>query len=245
MNHTCYKSRLDSGGSEEAASNRLFREWSAYERVVRNDYMHHRDFFAALASEVESRLNGPLWLVDLGCGDCRPVMSLLERFDIGSYVGIDESETALAGARLRLAKMPCPSELRCGSIIEELRRIQGRHNLALASYSLHHLSRKQKQEVLEHCRRLLRPDGMLAIVDIFLEDKELPERYIERWVDHARRTFSALSAEEMQALLAHVYCNDIPETASAYRRLGKAAGFERVTTLLQDRKRLNRLVVMY
>jgi ubiquinone/menaquinone biosynthesis C-methylase UbiE len=245
MDHNCCKSRLGPCGSKEAADNRLFREWDAYEKVVRNDYMHHRDFFAALACEVENRLDGPLWLVDLGCGDCGPVMPLFERFDIGGYVGIDESETASARARSRLAKMPCPSELRCGSMIEELHRVQGRHNLVLASYSLHHLSREQKQEVLEQSRRLLRRDGILAVVDIFLEDKESPERYMERWVDHARRNFSALSAEEMQALLAHVYCHDIPETVSVYRRLGRAAGFERFTTLLQDRRRLNRLVVLY
>jgi hypothetical protein len=67
MDHNCCKSRLGPRGSKEAADNRLFREWDPYEKVVRNDYMHHRDFFAALTCEVENRLDSPLWLVDLGC----------------------------------------------------------------------------------------------------------------------------------------------------------------------------------
>jgi hypothetical protein len=32
----------------------LFDSWNTYEKVVANDYMHHRDFFVALVQEVKA-----------------------------------------------------------------------------------------------------------------------------------------------------------------------------------------------
>lgn len=76
----------------------LFDEWTTYEQVVTNDYMHQREFFAALGRELSIRLHAPLSVVDLGCGVRAPFVTSLNCFEVIHYVGIDQSESVLARA---------------------------------------------------------------------------------------------------------------------------------------------------
>jgi ubiquinone/menaquinone biosynthesis C-methylase UbiE len=222
----------------------LFDEWTTYEKVVANDYMHHRQFFAALINEIRRRLQTPLSFVDIGCGDCASVLPLLGMVDVSNYTGIDQSETALAGARTNLDAAGVPFTLRCGGMLEELSQFDSEMNLAIASYSLHHLELWEKRQVLEACHRLLKPGGMLGVIDVFLEEGESRQSYYERWEENARRRFVVLQPAEMEDLLAHVRACDLPETLSAYNELGEAAGFEQVISVAQDPERLNRLIIL-
>ncbi len=223
----------------------LFDEWTTYEKLVANDYMHHRGFFAALAKEVDARLSEPLRVVDLGCGDCAPAVRLLKNFDIESYVGIDQSESALSRARANLASTGVPFDLRCGSMFEELSGLECSASLIISSYSLHHLERPEKQDILGECRRLLEPGGLLAIIDVFLEDSESRQAYLKRWESNARQKFSALAAQEVEDLLAHVHAEDRPETLATYRQIGEAEGFANFEALGRDAERLNGFVILY
>jgi ubiquinone/menaquinone biosynthesis C-methylase UbiE len=223
----------------------LFDEWSTYEKVVANDYMHHRNFFAVLLAQVASRFDRALSVIDIGCGDAQPVLTLLERLPVERYVGIDQSVAALDRARQALTETGISYDLRNGSMLKELRMLNGEFDLAIGSYSLHHLDREQKYSVLSECRRLLQANGLLAIIDVFLEEGESRSTYIERWQNNARLEFTALAPQELQALLEHMRSSDMPETVSEYRRIGGKAGFETVRPISQDPERLNRLVLCY
>jgi ubiquinone/menaquinone biosynthesis C-methylase UbiE len=225
-------------------ASKLFDEWTTYEKVVANNYMHHQEYFAALTREIRERLMKPLSIVDIGCGDCASVLPLLGTVDVSSYTGIDQSETALTGARTDLEAAGVPFTLRCGTMLEELSQLDGELDLAIASYSLHHLELREKRQVLEACHRLLKPGGMLGVIDVFLEEGESRQSYYERWEDNARRSFVALQPAEMEDLLAHVRACDLPETLSAYNELGEAAGFEQIVPVAQDPERLNRLIIL-
>ena len=222
----------------------IFSEWVSYEKIVANDYMHHRDFIALLAEHVGHELEQPLAIVDLGCGDAQPVLPLLRGFEVGRYVGVDNSPAAIDRARQALAGLAIPFELDCESMPGALAGLDGPFDLAIASYSLHHLDTEQKEHALRECRRLLRPGGMLGVIDVFLEEGETREDYIQRWQRNARETFTALGADEIGTLLDHVASCDLPETVSEYRRLAAAAGFPAMTPLGKDAERLNRLVVI-
>jgi ubiquinone/menaquinone biosynthesis C-methylase UbiE len=133
-------------------ASQIFDEWRTYEKVVAGDYMHHRDFFAALMNEVEARLAQPLAIIDIGCGDARPVLDLLRRYPIERYVGIDQSQAALELAHKSLKPLNISCDLRCESMLDEMSGLDGDYNLAIASYSLHHLDSNEKKAVLSECR---------------------------------------------------------------------------------------------
>ena len=227
-----------------ATMSKLFNEWTTYEKVVANDYMHHRDFLTALKLEVDRQLQAPLSIVDLGCGDCAPVMTLVKSFGTERYFGIDQSERALRGARTNLEAAGVSSALHCGTMLEEMSKLGGGFNLAVAIFSLHHLELPEKQAVLRECRRLIEPGGLLAIIDVFLKKDESRQTYLQRWESNARSKFAALEPDEMEELVAHVLACDRPETYSTYRKLGEVAGFEQTTQVAQDEEQLNRLIIL-
>lgn len=233
------------GPESEMSTPDLFDSWNTYEKVVANDYMHHRDFFVALVQEVKARDLAPLSVADLGCGDCAPILDLLRCFEVHDYLGIDQSESALRRARARLLPVGLNFDLRQGEILHELRELTDQYNLIVCSYSLHHLDVKEKQDVLKECRRCLVPGGLLAVIDVFLEPGESIGSYLERWTTNAQSRYAALDAEEIEDLLAHVRSSDFPETVSTYRRLSTAAGFSRVSRIAQDAERLNQFVLFY
>ena len=222
----------------------IFDEWGTYEKVVAGDYMHHREFFEALMDEVDEMLVEPLTIIDIGCGDVRPVLGLLERFQVKHYVGIDQSKAALELARKSLSRLNISYDLQYGSMLDELSAMNGYFDLAIAAYSLHHLDRLDKQAALLECRRLLRPDNILAVIDVFMDECETRPTYFGRWKDNAVKTFTTLTSDELQELIDHVHRCDFPETVSAYHEIGCAAGFSSVTSIREDRERLNKLVVL-
>ncbi len=221
----------------------IFDAWTTYEKVVRGDYMHHRMFFDALANEAGRCLEEPLTILDLGCGDARPILPLFERFDIERYVGIDESDTALRTASHALGAANVAYELRNGSIPDVLEDVHDEFDLVVCSYALHHLATGAKGTVILECRRLLRRGGMLAIIDIFLEPGETRDAYRTRWEANARTTFSGLSAGELDELIDHVRGSDIPESVVDYAVMANLAGFDECRVRLEDAERLNKLVI--
>jgi len=225
------------------STSQIFDDWSTYEKVVAGDYMHHCDFFDVLMDEIAARLSRPLAIIDIGCGDARPILPLLERFEIKRYVGIDQSQVALDRAHKALIRLSISYELQSGSMLGGLRNMAAEFDLAIASYSLHHLESCDKQATITECRRLLRPDALLAVIDVFLEEGESRPAYFERWQKNARETFASLKQGELEALLEHVHDCDIPETVSSYREFGIAAGFATVEPIREDRERLNKLVM--
>ena len=222
----------------------FFDEWSTYEKVVANDYMHHKDFFAALANHIATDFDRPLSVIDLGCGDARPAALLLQRFIIEKYVGIDQSIAAIDRARQLLSSLAIPFELHSASMLDSLQRLDGQFDLVLASFSLHHLDPDEKQAALKQCRRLLKPGALLAIVDVFLEKGESRENYISRWETNARSAFGALTPDEADEIVEHMRICDMPESVASYRRFAETAGFSSTKSVRQDTERLNRLVVI-
>lgn len=222
----------------------LFDEWTTYERVVTNDYMHHRQYFDALISFLSARVVGPLEIIDLGCGDGKPVIPVLEAFAIKHYTGIDQSNEALDRARAMLNASGISFELHACAMQEGVRKLSGASDLIIASYSVHHLGEPEKKVLLGECRRLLAPGGFLAIIDVFLRPGESRSAYLGRWEGNARLNFAGLSRNELDELIAHVRENDIPETFATYEQLARSAGFEHIQVLKQGPEQLNQLIVI-
>jgi ubiquinone/menaquinone biosynthesis C-methylase UbiE len=221
----------------------LFEEWQVYEKLLIHDYMDHRAFFNRLQAEILSRFTRPVTLLDLGCGDMTPVLSLLSNVPVQGYLGIDESDVALALAARRLEELRVPGRLVKGDLRTVLTEIGESFDVVLASFSLHHLADPMdKQLTLEAGRKLLNTDGFFALVDVFSAESEPLERYRERWINHAGTCYAELHDAEKKILFEHVRARDFPVSLAALQALGKQAGLGQFEVLLQDHEQLNCLV---
>ena len=221
----------------------LFEEWQIYEKLLIHDYMNHRAFFARLQAEAQGRFRRPPAILDLGCGDLTPILPMLAGMPVRRYVGIDESDVALAIAATRLDELGQSSRLIRGDLVAALDDISGPFDLVLASFSLHHLTDPaDKLTTLKRARRLLAEDGFFAMIDVFCAEAEPRERYVERWIANAERRYLELRPAEKALLFDHVRARDFPLSLNTWCALGVEAGLPRVGVLLEDRERLNRLV---
>jgi len=224
-------------------ADQLFEEWQIYEKLLIHDYMDHRAFFARLQAEVSSHFERPLAILDLGCGDLAPILPMLESVPVLRYVGVDESEGALAMAAKRLESLGLSGQLLHGDLLTMLDELSGPFDLVVASFSLHHLADPaDKLRTLQRAGRLLAADGLFALIDVFCEEEEPRERYLERWIANAEARYLELQPAERVILFDHVHARDFPLPLETWRAFGGQAGLSRCELLLQDREGLNRLV---
>ncbi len=223
----------------------LFDEWRAYQKMLEHDHMYHRALFGRLKLEIQQRFCDSLAILDLGCGDVSPIRPLLETLPVHRYFGIDQSETALSHAEARLSSLDIQYRLHTGDLHETLQSVNEGFDVVVASFSLHHLeTARAKQQVLAACHRVLKPAGMVAIIDVFKTEGERRESYLSRWVDFAKKSYLSLDPEEVASLVEHVHANDFPEALSTYQSIGRAAGFDNFAVLMQDKEKFNHLVTL-
>ena len=223
----------------------LFDEWRAYQILLDNDYLGHVAFFQALKEEIRRRFDGAVSILDLGCGDTSPILPLLRELEISHYCGIDKTDTALSKAETNLTSLGIPSQLYAGDLLDTIDTLPSRFDVVIASFSLHHLqTAEEKGRVLEACRRVLKPAGLVAIIDVFHAENEARVDYVERWLEFAGNTYKALEPHELEHLFEHTRSCDFPESLSTYRALGKQAGYGNFNILLHDSSHLNHLVTL-
>ena len=224
-------------------ADQLFEEWQVYEKLLVHDYMDHRAFFGRLQAEIQARFSRPVAVLDLGCGDLAPILGLLESVPLRRYVGVDESDVALSLARRRLDEAGLAGELLHGDLLTSLEGMAGPFDLVVASFSLHHLADPaDKLRTLRGASRVLGPDGLFALIDVFSAESEPRERYVERWIANAEARYHALQPAEKTILFEHVRARDFPLSLKTWQGLGREAGLPRCESLLEDGDGLNRLV---
>lgn len=211
--------------SEEEAIGQFFsRAWGVYEKVVAADYLSHRLLYAGLRKFLESR--PAMRFLELGCGDARASLELLRGLPVESYLGIDSSLGALDLARQRVEHSGWAFQV---GDVRELPEIGGDWTVALASFCLHHLSPAEKARTLSQVRTSLGPSGVFLLVDLFREEGEEREHYLDRRRAWMRAEWKALTSEELELVMEHEQSADFPETVSEYTRWALTeAGFRSV-----------------
>ena len=79
-------------------------------------------------------------------------------------------------------------------------------------------------------RSLVGDHGLFLIYEDASPDGEDRDAWLRRW-DLQKSSWTAFTGEEWEAVTAHVYATDFPETASQWNSLGYEAGFGRVREL--------------
>jgi ubiquinone/menaquinone biosynthesis C-methylase UbiE len=197
-----------------------------YTKMVDQNYLFHREVYACLHGLLMDRK--PFRFLDVACWDAACSAQALANTSIAEYYGIDIVPEALALASENLrGKLHCPIYLQQGDFIPTLAQWDRPVDVVWIGLSLHHLESSGKLALMGTIRRFLPEDGELLIYENTSPDGEDRDSWLARW-DLQRTAWTAYSDEEFRRMNEHVHTHDYPETCSAWREMGHAAGFAEV-----------------
>lgn len=210
----------------------IFRKtWGTYQKVIRHNLMFHREISAAVARLFEAS-HRPLIFADLGCGDATHILQLLRPGQLAEYCGCDLCAYALDEARKNLEPYGAAINLCCKDMLAVLREAPDNHfDVVYSSYALHHLSTDDKQTFFTQCRRALRENGRLVLVDVMREEEQTRPEYLCGYNRTVRMQWEALSHDERNQVQEHIRSCDFPETPSTFEMLARNAGFTTIRRL--------------
>lgn len=154
-------------------------------------------------------------VLELGCGAGTLLEKLAPRR--GNTIGVDYSQRMLDEARSALGELADKVELRLGSL-EHLPAGDRSVDAVVCHMVLHHI--EEPLEALREVRRVLRPGGLLAVVDLTKHSNEIMrQRYGDRWLGFDHQQFSSwLRAAEF----AEVVVQPLGDTGAAFLARGRA-----------------------
>ncbi|NTW70034.1 MAG: class I SAM-dependent methyltransferase [Chlorobiaceae bacterium] len=203
----------------------IFRKtWATYQKVISNNLMFHREILTAVRTLLESQ-KGPLNVLDLGCGDATHIGKILNPGQVAEYCGCDLSPYALDVARHNLEPFGARVNLLCRDMVAVLGEAPENHfDLIYSGYALHHLSIEKKQTFFTECRRTLRKNGQVIIVDVMREEGEARPAYLDSYNKAVATQWEALTPDEQDQVQEHIRNCDFPETPTLFRMLASKAG---------------------
>ncbi len=212
---------------------RFFRTSQAlYTLLVSKNMMFHEDFIVRLQPLLAARLaNHPCRLLDLGCGDASMALQLVRGYGIGAYTGVDLCEGMLSSAKENLNAEACDVSLQCVGLLQGLQRYVGRADCILASFSVHHLSDRDKQRFLILSRQCLAENGCLVLVDHFLKPGQDLQGFIKNVMVHYSG-FEGFTRDMADLVYEHVSTSDFPVTIQQYWDWAETTGWK--TTVVHD-----------
>ena len=220
-------------------SNELFeKQWQLYQKVLKNNYMGHRELYDVLQGFLADRFQNPFSFLDLGCGDATFAVRALANTPVALYQGIDLSAAALEFARENVAALSCSSSFMEGNfftVVPDLvRNSATRFDAILASFALHHLSREEKEQTIAELHHLLEPDGVFLLADVVRPQGETRDDYLHRYLSNMRRDWQEISPEEYASMEEHLLSRDFPETEETLLGFAHRNGFSNVINLYRD-----------
>ena len=203
----------------------IFRKtWATYQKVISNNLMFHQEISAAVSRLFE--VNGePLHLIDLGCGDASHISKLLKPGELAEYCGCDLSQFALDEARKNLEPFGAAINLCCKDMLSVLKEAPASHfDIVYSSYALHHLPIDGKETFFAECRRILRDNGFVILIDVMRDEGQTRPEYLYSYNRTVRTQWDVLTPDERNQVQEHIRSCDFPESASTLEQLARSAG---------------------
>ena len=212
----------------DASTVELFQQdWKLYRKMVGNNFLFHREAYAALHEVLVNDAAQPFRFLDIACGDASASAGALRGTRVVHYHGIDFSGTALELAGKALAELDCTVKLEQRDFIEALTNGVEPVDVAWIGLSLHHLQGMEKLAFMRAVRAVLSPGGLFLIYENTSPDGEDRGDWLRRW-DLQKPFWTAYSEDEWNAMATHVHAADFPETDATWRKIGHDAGFAAV-----------------
>jgi SAM-dependent methyltransferase len=204
---------------------------ATYQKVVRHNYMAHREIYRLLHDVLVSEAPKKFVFLDIACGPATGTAQALSDTDVGGYIGVDISQPSLDAAREELKNLSCPVDLRCQNFVEAVNVWNEPVDVIWIGQSLHHLQRGEKRNFVRRVRAIFPPDGLFLIWEPTCLEAEDREGWMARF-RQIRPEWPMVTDDEFAAFDSHHRASDYAETATTWMEMGRGAGFSRVDELL-------------
>jgi len=201
----------------------FMKSWRVYQDIIENNYMFHREITRAVSEEITHfKPNAAIKILDLGCGDASMAIPLREPELISSYLGCDLSKPALDIAGKALSEHHIANQLLCDDMLRvAMAQPDKSADLVISSYALHHLNKRQKEQIVQEISRILVPGGCFVLIDIFREPTEDRAAYMRNYMGRLRESWIQLTPESKEIVIDHATNYDFPETTRFFEMLCK------------------------
>jgi prepilin-type processing-associated H-X9-DG protein len=212
---------------------RYFTHWANYESAVSHDYIHHDEMTAAVNERVRERgFVGDL--LDLGCGDAREVVAMVDGVGCDSYTGVDVTEAVFDLARPNLAWVDGHVALVPGDFMAVLPTLGAHFDTVLCSLAMHHLPTADKPRFFTEVHERLAPGGVLYLYEPSSRPGEDRDAFIARQAPWFSAHFTGMTPAAVADLNQHVADADFPESPGGYAGMAIDAGFISAEVLFID-----------
>ncbi len=231
------------GGSARTVRE-FFEQWDAYGCIIENNYMFHREIYAAVHRHLKKHFTVDYKMLELGCGDASYTAQAVRDTPLVFYSGSDLSSAALQKARLNMAEVPCEQEFTRGDSFAIVKTEKRCWDVVLAGFSIHHLTKEGKGELFDRCRGLLNDGGIMFILDPYRREGESRENFLQRWWENCEAAWTEVPPANRALFREHIFAHDYPETVQSIEQLARRNGFARTKLLYLDPPQLHGLILV-
>ena len=93
-----------------------------------------------------------------------------------------------------------------------------------SAFAIHHLSDSQKIQFLRGARQRIEVDGLLLWVDVFQDEDDSRETYLDRYIDRVRH-WPALDTQQIKAIVEHMHDCDWPAQRGTIETIAAQEGW--------------------
>ncbi len=217
----------------------FFEEWDAYGCIIENNYMFHRENYAAVHRQLKKHFTASYKMLELGCGDASSTAKAVRGTPLAFYSGSDLSAAALQKARRNMADVHCEQEFTRGDSFEIIKTEKRRWDIVLAGFSMHHLTNEGKGELLGRCRALLNNGGIMLILDPYRRENETRKAFLQRWWENCEASWTLVPPANQALFREHIFAHDHPESLQSMEQLAHSNGFKSTKLLYLDPPQLH------
>jgi ubiquinone/menaquinone biosynthesis C-methylase UbiE len=171
------------------------------------------------SKDIPNDLN-PKHILDLGCGNGNITSKLLRLFPNAHYTLLDASENML---ELCKAQFGSHNKTFVQSYFQEYEFPIHQFDMVVAGFSIHHCNAKDKQTLLKHIYKSLKPNGLFICSDLMVDrNTKEHESLLEFWKDFV---LNSSDRETWEWLMEHYQAYDNPDSLSNQLKWLKQAGF--------------------
>jgi len=215
---------------------KFFEQWAVYRKVVDQNYLHHREAYAAIEAALKE-LPGGFSFLELGAGDASFTSAILARCPCGCYEAVDLSETALNLAEKNCAGLAAGKKFTRADFFHYVPTLAGPFDAVFIGLSFHHLPADDKRAFFVQMRRLIKPGGFFMFYEPVMNRDEDRSGVMGRFEAYLN-SWSAMTGDERIQIKKHVFENDYPESEQTFREMAAAAGFASTRVLYADSEQL-------